>query len=524
MIDHGPLMLPYRRLGKFNRPLKIGLVLSGSNGPAWIRSVVQYLKSIPEFEVHSIVTAGTRTAEPIAPSWLADRLYAASRRKYDPFAEAALDVDPAPPSGMDMLVWLQGEAVPKGPVTELAQLGVFTLQLSDNQTYPPYWREVILREPTSTTILFWHDATFERGRAVRIAETGTCRDWAFTRNAEAPLTAVARLVAGVGLELLADAEGWRRRASECPEVELGRRTRRAYPSFVDTSRFLASQTAHSIEVRLKGRNGRRPRWFIGIRRQPSLFYSSLGRFSPSAIEEIPLAPMHMADPFVVSEQRTDWLFYEEIPMGSSRGRLMCAEIGAPGSPASKPEIILKKDHHLSYPCVFPHKGEFLLMPESCEDRTIPLYRATRFPFEFQFETNLIENLSAVDTTPFFLDGKWYFFTTTTEPFMESFLFWADSLDGRWNLHPASPISSSVKNVRAAGHLFYHGGRLLRPTQDCSVRYGYGITINEVFRLTPTEFEERQVDFIAPAWRPGLLGTHTLNSNSTIEVVDGIRYQ
>jgi len=136
----------------------------------------------------------------------------------------------------------------------------------------------------------------------------------------------------------------------------------------------------------------------------------------------------------------------------------------------------------------------------------------------------MEDLSAVDMTPFFLDGRWYFFTTTTEPFMETFLFWADSLGGRWHLHPKSPISSSVKSSRSAGHLFYQNGRLLRPTQDCSVRYGYGVTINEVTRLTSTEFEERRVDFIGPSWRRGLLGTHTLNSSGLFEVVDGLRYR
>jgi hypothetical protein len=136
----------------------------------------------------------------------------------------------------------------------------------------------------------------------------------------------------------------------------------------------------------------------------------------------------------------------------------------------------------------------------------------------------MDGLSAVDTTPFFLGGRWYFFTTTTEPFMETLLFWADSLSGRWHLHPKSPISSSVKNSRSAGNLFYQNGRLLRPTQDCSVRYGYGITINEITRLTSEEFDEHRVDSILPTWRKDILATHTLNSNGLFEVVDGRRYQ
>jgi hypothetical protein len=190
---------------------------------------------------------------------------------------------------------------------------------------------------------------------------------------------------------------------------------------------------------------------------------------------------------------------------------------------SEPTVIVEEDYHLSFPCVVSDRREYFLVPESSKTRTVQLFRATRFPFEWRKETVLVEDLSAVDTTPFFLDDRWYFFTTTTEPFMETFLFWADSLGGRWHLHPKSPISSSVKSSRSAGHLFYQNGRLLRPTQDCSVRYGYGITINEVTRLSSTEFEERHVDFIGPSWRRGLLGTHTLNSSGLIEVVDGLRY-
>ncbi len=518
MIDYGPLMLPHRNVSNSTRPLKIGLAISSQAAPAWIRSVVQYLKGIPHFEVYPFVAPGTRLQEPAPPSWLADRMYEFSRRKFDPFIESPVDAEARAPAGMDMLVWLEG--VPTGAIRGLT----FTVQLSDEHTYPPYWREVIDGEPVSSTLLYWHETTFERGRPVHVAQTGTRRDWAFTLNAEAPVAAVARIIAETGLDLLADATVWRQRASQIREIERPRPNGSSYPSYLDTVRFAASQASHSIEVRVRGRGGRQPRWFIGVRRQPSLFYSNLGRFSTPGIEEVPLEPMHMADPFVVSEAGHDWLFYEEIPLGSRRGRLACAELGGGTNGfASKREIILEKNHHLSFPCVFRQGSEFFMLPESSEDRTVPLYRATGFPYEFRFETNLAHNVSLVDTTPFFLDGKWYFFTTTTEPFMESFLFWAHSLDGRWNLHPANPISSSAKNVRSAGHLFYHGTRLLRTTQDCSVRYGYGITVNEILRLTPTEFEERQVDFIGPTWRSGLLGTHTLNANAAIEVIDGIRY-
>jgi hypothetical protein len=102
------------------------------------------------------------------------------------------------------------------------------------------------------------------------------------------------------------------------------------------------------------------------------------------------------------------------------------------------------------------------------------------------------------------------------------LFYADRLDGRWHYHPANPVSSDARRARPAGSLFYRDGRLFRPAQDCSVRYGYAIVLNEVLKLSKTEYQERAAETIQPSWRPGLLGTHTINANERYEVIDGLR--
>jgi hypothetical protein len=50
-----------------------------------------------------------------------------------------------------------------------------------------------------------------------------------------------------------------------------------------------------------------------------------------------------------------------------------------------------------------------------------------------------------------------------------------------------------------------------------------MTLNEITRLTTTEFEERPFSYIGPQWRRGLLGTHTINSIGPLEVIDGLRF-
>ena len=42
------------------------------------------------------------------------------------------------------------------------------------------------------------------------------------------------------------------------------------------------------------------------------------------------------------------------------------------------------------------------------------------------------------------------------------------------------------------------------------RYGAGISMNRVLRLTPSEYAERQVERVLPSPESGLLGLHTVN--------------
>src|SRR5216684_70809 len=92
MIDCGPLLLKYRGL---NGRLKIGLVLSGSRGPCWVRSLIEFLRKVPAFELHLFVAGNGTRLKPSPSSGLADRLYNWSRRVADPFGEVDLDLGEA---------------------------------------------------------------------------------------------------------------------------------------------------------------------------------------------------------------------------------------------------------------------------------------------------------------------------------------------------------------------------------------------------------------------------------------------
>jgi hypothetical protein len=462
-----------------------------------------------------------------------DRLYAASRARFDPFGDSVFDgaesvvpesAEAIRAAGCGVLIWLAACKDLSVDLGGLARHGAFTVRLGERNRPIPYWDEAANRQTTSAAAIYWHESSFARGREVRKAETSTFQGLFFTLNAEEPLVAAIRMLVGLCLDIQQGGWQYQEKLRGLVEYRMEALTPADRPTSLETGRFVLRTLADNAHRRLTVR-GKSARWFVAMRPNSGASITDPGRTDLKGFGEVPLPQgvEAMADPFVWETGGRNYLFFEEVAAGSSKGRLGCVEVFENGA-CSEMKIVLERSCHLSYPCVAPAGGELFLLPESFEAGRVDLYRFSRFPEEVELVARPVEGLALVDTTPLFLNDRWYFFTTTVPPFMESLLFWSDRLDGAWHLHPSSPISCSVRNSRSAGNLFWKDGRLYRPTQDCSVRYGYAIQVNEVVRLTPAEFEERTVNWIPPAWSPGLLGTHTWNESSRLQVVDGIRWQ
>ena len=83
------------------------------------------------------------------------------------------------------------------------------------------------------------------------------------------------------------------------------------------------------------------------------------------------------------------------------------------------------------------------------------------------------------------------------------------------------VVEQVLRCGPAGRLFRWKGAYYRPAQDCSVRYGYAITINRIDQIDTRRFRETEVSKIPPTWQPHLLGTHTINAADELTVIDGL---
>lgn len=229
-----------------------------------------------------------------------------------------------------------------------------------------------------------------------------------------------------------------------------------------------------------------------------------------------------ADPFPVHTEGRDLVFFEQEVRSEGRGHIAVAEL-LPDGRLSTPQRVLHGNMHLSYPHVFEHAGDWYMIPESRAAGTVTLYRATDFPVRWEKACDLLVGSRVADATVFEHEGRWWMFACRIgeggSTFEDVILFQAPSLFGPWLPHAGNPVVSDATAGRPAGRIITEGSRLIRPAQDCSLRYGYGISFQSILRLSETAYSEERVGMRNPDWDRRLLGTHTFNRSSTVTFVD-----
>ncbi len=262
------------------------------------------------------------------------------------------------------------------------------------------------------------------------------------------------------------------------------------------------------------------RWHIGLIHQP-LHTLLEAEATPPVTWLPPVSRNHyIADPFGIVEGGRLTVLCEVYDWRREIGEI--AALTPERGGAWSMRTVLTAEHHLSYPFLLRHEGEIWMVPESAGAGEIALYRAIDFPDRWEKEAVLVPDFAGADATVFRHEGRWWMLATdgALEPVHELHAFHADDLRGPWTPHPDNPVKVDVRSSRGGGTPFVHRGRLYRPAQDGSVRYGGAVTINEIEALTPSTFRERPVRTLRPD--PGNpLGLHTLSAAGDLTLVDGL---
>ena len=231
-----------------------------------------------------------------------------------------------------------------------------------------------------------------------------------------------------------------------------------------------------------------------------------------------------ADPHIVTMDKNYFIFIEEYIYNQSKGHIAVIKMDKDGNHDYLGKV-LEKDYHLSYPFVFEFKNNFYMIPETESNKNIELYKCVDFPKKWEYHGEIMSNVSAVDTTIFNHDNKWWMFTGIKENIGSSnsdelFLFHSDNpLTDKWEPHSKNPIISDVRQARPAGKIFSFKDKLYRPSQNSSKFYGYGISINQIDNITKNEYEETSITSILPDWDKNITRVHTFAYDSGLSMID-----
>jgi hypothetical protein len=235
-----------------------------------------------------------------------------------------------------------------------------------------------------------------------------------------------------------------------------------------------------------------------------------------------------ADPFLFTYKNQTYLFFEKLEFADNIGKLSVLNLSElEAGKAPQATDILIQPYHLSYPQIFEENGQVYMLPETTGNNAVELYAAEEFPLKWKKVANLLENTKAHDATLLKHEDLYWLFANMeakNAPFHDELsLFFSESLLGNWQAHPLNPLVSNVEHARPAGRIHSDGQQLLRPSQDCSVCYGYGLNFNEISVLNKESYSERLIKKVYPIKRAGFHGIHAYDLNDEYEIVDIIRY-
>lgn len=415
-----------------------------------------------------------------------------------------------------------GFRVIKGDILNCAKCGVWSFHHDDSRYYrgtPPLFWEIYERNPVSGSILQVLNEGLDAGRVLYRSGSSTnfssqCRNQngVYWKTAEFVIRRLRQLYS----------EGWDSitKLETYNEVNVYDKPLYRTPTNLQMLRFFGRQAALYAKMRLQML--RQDEWFLGIQRG-----QTAGSTRQTLVDIIyPPAKHFYADPFLFSHGGRKFVFFEDYSYTKEKGTIGCLEIEGSGK-YSDPVCVLERDYHLSYPFLFEWQSDIFMMPETRSNRTVEVYRAVEFPNKWELHRVLLSNVEAVDPTLLQYHGKFWLFAnmaiTAGAPLNdELFLFYSDSPIGPWLPHAQNPIVSDVSRARPAGRIIEQGDQLIRPSQDCSLRYGHQVNLNRIEVLTETQYRESLVGKIEPDWTRDSVATHTIATDDCLQVFDGCR--
>lgn len=232
-----------------------------------------------------------------------------------------------------------------------------------------------------------------------------------------------------------------------------------------------------------------------------------------------------ADPFPFIYQGKHYIFVEMYSIWDTKAKLGVYCIEDKGSP----KTILDEPFHLSYPNVFEWAGEIYMIPETHNANQLRLYRCSHFPYNWELDRILLDNVDYADTSLMFEENA----------------IWVETMEDRGQhnysnrffkldmhkkcISEIHPIDLHFIDKRPAGNFFKVGNEWYHALQECSQTYGEYMHVARVSTFNDDVFREERCctltvsDFNIHSTLP-FIRTHTLNRCKTLETIDLLYYK
>jgi hypothetical protein len=251
-----------------------------------------------------------------------------------------------------------------------------------------------------------------------------------------------------------------------------------------------------------------PEYFIAIKKNEGEVLSTLDSYIPL----LPPKDKFYADPFLFEYEDRNYIFFEDYDY--HKGVISYVSIDE-NREMTVPKVALELPTHLSFPCVFQEEEKIYMVPETYDYRSVSLFKAVRFPDQWQHVRTLIRGEKFSDSILFKHNEYYWLFTSVKKDRLR--IYYAKDLNSTFYPHP---INRRHIRGRNAGYVYFKNGHLIRPVMDCRIRYGRSMILKEIVLLDLEHFIEKEIAYIEPNWTPYLTRTHTYSQNEEYVVYDG----
>lgn len=415
-----------------------------------------------------------------------------------------------------------GSGILRGSILDIAKFGVISFHHGDNRVNrggPSGFWEVLNGEPTSGFIIQKLNQELDGGLVLFRGNLMTAARW-FINNAQ--LLEKSNFFMMKFLEELAI----HKRLPSPEGVRL--HANKLYKS--DSNFFLIK---YLLKIRLLGIISRLVSWLISpLQVRWSIAYAYHNNFSKSLwrYKEIENPKgRFLADPFVIEKENQTFIFVEDLFYKDNKGRISVIKLTE--NDYEFLGVVLEEDFHLSFPFVFKEGDDIYMVPESCKNHDIRLYKSSNFPFKWEHEKTLMIDVDAADTMLFKRDNTWFMLTNICSSKIgdhqsELHIFYADDFkSNKWiPINKGNPVIFDSQKARNGG-FFEHNSKLYRVNQShAKAHYGQMFRLNEIIKISKEDYVEKEVSIVTPNFITSAISTHHFHANEKVAAVDFARFQ